>query len=306
MALTPTSVLQSPAYSAARATRGEEVLHTPAGTLVLRRKLRKSATYLVIPRGLPVTDEELEVLVRPSDLWVQGEVEAPYPTHVHPPHWHAQFRPEQPLTTALIDVTKPLQEIRTSLSSRFLRNLKKADSLGVKVEASTDDAAIAEFLELHRSTYEPRGLQAVSEEYVRAICKSGTILIARHNGDPLAVALMLTHGNTTAYLFGGSTREKHPEFGDRKGSVALYWGMIAYATKQPGVEVLDLWGIPNKKGSHAAGVGDLKMQLHPEIVTYPGFWRALKPLGAFAYQAREIQRRITSFRLYRNFTGPLG
>jgi len=117
---------------------------------------------------------------------------------------------------------------RTFSKSQVVRNIKRAAREGVTVQAATGVDGMRTFYALHERTRRRQGVPVQPWRFFALIWEHmvaqgrGTVLIASHEGTPLAGALFLhTHG-TTIYKFGASD----PEGWERRPNHAIFWRAI--------------------------------------------------------------------------------
>ncbi|MGI8747565.1 MAG: peptidoglycan bridge formation glycyltransferase FemA/FemB family protein, partial [Deinococcus sp.] len=123
------------------------------------------------------------------------------------------------------------------------------------------------------------------------------LILARHEGRPLAGGLFLGLGGLTCYLFGGSVRDDRPGAGgeprrDVKAPTLFYWGAMQDA-REHGYRTLDFWGIPRKldEEKHSFGIYRMKENFGGARVWYPAYTLGLNPLAPLV--ARALRGRKT-------------
>lgn len=202
-------------------------------------------------------------------------------------------------TTLLLDISRPDDQILAGLRDATKRAIKKSRNLGVTVTAEdTPDGwrTIAELqTELGRRAPVPP-LDAdmagrVSKHWLRG-GEGGTVLVARHEGEPLAAALVVTyHG--TAHL---------PVIPSRRGadvpaSPLLVWETIRWA-KENGCTALDFvgYGMTAEPGDAMSGINQFKRGFAPldNLVRWVAMHeKVLAPaVVTLAGSARRMQERM--------------
>lgn len=112
-------------------------------------------------------------------------------------------------------IPEDLEPFERGLRSQVRRNINKARREGVLVEAATDRAALETFYELHLRTRRRQGVPTQPKSFILGFQELfrqdlGFVLVARHEGRPLAAAVFLTSGDTMLYKYGASD-ERHLE-----------------------------------------------------------------------------------------------
>lgn len=161
------------------------------------------------------------------------------------------FRPSeavQPRTTILLDLRADSRELAAGLSTRTRYNVGLAARRGVVVERS-DESGLDAFYDLLRQTSErshfPIRPAAYFRDLWRTLAPAGQahLFVARHAGEPLSAALVLTMGDRAYYMYGGSASAQR----NLKPSDLLQWEAIRWA-RDRGCRVYDFWGIPDEVG----------------------------------------------------------
>lgn len=143
----------------------------------------------------------------------------------------------------LVNVSLTLSEQRKSLSSKWRYNLKKSEKNDLEVAFHRDDEARDAFRELHeemraRKRYEEAtwvdDYDALVEEIPERM--QPTIALARHQGRPVASAIIGCIGDTAIYLFGGSSSEGLK----LRAGYKLQWDIVRQLTQDPKVHWYDL------------------------------------------------------------------
>ncbi|HEX3099409.1 MAG TPA: peptidoglycan bridge formation glycyltransferase FemA/FemB family protein [Patescibacteria group bacterium] len=157
----------------------------------------------------------------------------------------------QPGSTLITDLALNDQELLAQMHQKTRYNIRVAEKHGVVVSSGT--AAVAEAIALLAKTSERQGYKSYSESYYKELIeffanKTGAdcsvkLYQAVHEGAPIAVAIMIDHGSTRTYLFGGSDNEKR----NLMAPYALHWQAIKDA-KEAGLTKYDWWGAETASG----------------------------------------------------------
>ena len=179
---------------------------------------------------------------------------------------YSRERPHGGWTTLLLDITRPEDDILAGFRDATKRAIKKSRALGVTVEPEDGRdgwRAIADLqTELGRRAPVPpldaEMAARVSEHWLRG-GEGGTVLVARHQGAPLAAALVITYQGR-AYL---------PIIPSRRGadvpaSHLLVWETIRWA-KARGCTTLDFvgYGMAAQPGDAMSGINQFKRGFAP-------------------------------------------
>lgn len=172
----------------------------------------------------------------------------------------------QPYRTLVLDLARPLPEIRKSLAQKWRNCLNSAERNGVVVTAGNSPQLFADFCTLFEHTVQRKGfavdldagfyagVQAQLEEAERF-----RISMAYRDGQPIAGHVASLLGDTCVYLLGGSN-----ELGMKlKASYLLQWHVISTA-HTAGCRRYDLGGIDPEANP---GVHHFKLGMGGEDLT---------------------------------------
>jgi GNAT acetyltransferase-like protein len=147
--------------------------------------------------------------------------------------------------TVLLDVTRPLEEIRSSLHQHWRRQLKKAEAAPLEVTYGTGHDRFEQVAHMSAALRERKGfeldLDAMFYSDVQEdLCESDRLLVGvvRQDGVPVAGTIVSVHGDTAVYLVGASTDAGR----DSRAAYLLHWRTIALL-RERGVPWYDLGGI---------------------------------------------------------------
>ncbi|MEU9136066.1 peptidoglycan bridge formation glycyltransferase FemA/FemB family protein [Streptomyces sp. NPDC048404] len=185
---------------------------------------------------------------------------------------------------------RSLEEIHQGLNQQWRRNIKKADKAGVQVVRGGYDDLPA-FYELYAETAErdrfiPRPLPYFQRMWTSLTAEDPDrmrLYLARHEGDVLAAATMLTVGSHVWYSYGASTgrrREVQP-------NNAIQWRMMADAHAL-GAAVYDFRGITDTldESDHLVGLLRFKAGAGGEAAEYLGEWDL--PINRLLHKALDV------------------
>lgn len=174
----------------------------------------------------------------------------------------------QPGSTLITDLSVPTEELLSGMHQKTRYNIKVADKHGIKVSHdswSKSDSLQKQAINLLVSTSKRQGYKSHNAAYYESLldyfdgntgsdCEASLYIAttnsrgdgsaADENQRTIASAIMIDHGNTRTYLFGGSDNE----FRNLMAPYALHWNAISDA-KQIGKQLYDWWGTETATGS---------------------------------------------------------
>ncbi len=252
----PVLVLQG-----AGALPGRPRLHVPRGPACGPDDLATFARVVAALRQLATTLRAVAV-----------EVEVPWAADAVPPAhpWAAWPRVEarQPVATTVVELARTPEAILASFHAKTRYNVRLAERRGVEVD---EGAGLEELLPCLAATAARQRIHlpppAHFERILAAFGPAAQILAARVEGEVVASALVLRHGATATYLYGGST-DRHRE---RMPNHLLHWRAML-AARAAGCDRYDLWGIPpaHQAGHPWHGLWQFKVGFGGGIVTLAG------------------------------------
>ncbi|MEK7665714.1 MAG: peptidoglycan bridge formation glycyltransferase FemA/FemB family protein [Patescibacteria group bacterium] len=194
------------------------------------------------------------------------------------PNYKLSPHPIQPPTTLILDLTLSEESLLAQMHEKTRYNIRVSERHGIEVSAGD----VEEFLALMRETATRDSFRAHPDEYYRTmLAEHGdpdvniSLVVARHEGKAVAVAIICDFANTRTYLHGASSYE----YRNLMAPYALHWELIKEA-RVKGFLVYDFWGIAGSDNSHEplAGVTRFKKGWGGEIVRYaPTLDLVLKP-----------------------------
>lgn len=171
--------------------------------------------------------------------------------------------------TVIIDLAKPEDELLANMRRQTRYEVRRAEKLGITVEASNSEETFREFHKVQAETarrqhFIPPSLKMLLAER-EAFGDNAIIYIAKSEEKPVAYGLVIYNDNEAEYYEAASTElnRKLP------GAYALIWQAIK-DLKAKGIKRFNLWGIapPNQPHHRYAGVTTFKTGFGGEIVEY--------------------------------------
>lgn len=160
--------------------------------------------------------------------------------------WRPSAEQVQFRNTIILDLTQDEGELLAAMKSKWRYNIRLAERQGVTVQhGTTDDLPL--LYDMYRETALRDGFIIRPVEYYRdawgSFVESGLAhpLIARVNGDTVAMVLLFRFGDRAWYMYGAS-RSQHRE---KMPNHLLQWEAMRWA-KSVGCTVYDMWGAPDE------------------------------------------------------------
>lgn len=189
---------------------------------VLRRKL---VLRILAPIGLPDWNAHI------SSLMVQAGME------------HTCLSP--PYRTMLVDLDRPISDIRQSFGRRWRRGLRQAECRGVQLRTANDVVSVEMFCELYEEMRARKRFEVdLDARFFGALLKQCPkedgfeLLLAERNGQFVAGIMTSTLGETCVYLHGASSEEGR----QTRASYLLHWESMM-AARRRGSRWYDVGGI---------------------------------------------------------------
>jgi lipid II:glycine glycyltransferase (peptidoglycan interpeptide bridge formation enzyme) len=208
------------------------------------------------------------------------------------------FRPAgraiQPTRTLHVDLRPSDEEILLQMKSKTRYNIRLAGRRGVNVRVG-NVGDIEVFYQLSQKTAERDQFAIHSREYYRTaydlFAPSGMarLLVAEHEGQPLAALMVFACGRQGWYFYGASSDEER----QRMPNYALQWAAMQWAKAQ-GCELYDLWGVPDaEENALEAEFAERSDGLWGVYRFKRGFGgRLVQYVGAYDYVYRPMLYRI--------------
>jgi len=180
---------------------------------------------------------------------------------------------ETNMHTITIDLSKPLDELWTSLEKKSIRwGIKKAEAEGVIVKDADSEKELEEFYQMYISTCHQGGLIPEKYEFFSSINdilvpkKLAKILVAKKNGKVVSGAILLISQDYTTLNLTGTNDEGQKS----QANVLVYWELIKFS-KEIGRKWFDLGGydVYAKSGEKAYFVNRFKKRWGGQIIRRP-------------------------------------
>lgn len=191
--------------------------------------------------------------------------------------WHPRLRQtHQTLFTPwqfLLDMTPDEETLLARMKAKTRYNIRLAAKQGIEVHEASTQEGLETFIQLYLETCARQTYHGRSAGYLRTVWKylggeQAKILIASHQGEPLAAYMLFLFGGILYYPYGGSSikhRSKMP-------ANLLMWEAIRFGKKH-GATVFDMWGALGPgydKADPWAGFTRFKEGYGGELVEYMG------------------------------------
>ncbi|MCX7996720.1 MAG: peptidoglycan bridge formation glycyltransferase FemA/FemB family protein [Patescibacteria group bacterium] len=144
--------------------------------------------------------------------------------------------------TMELDISPSEDKLLASFKQKTRYNIRLAQKKGVTVREATGLDAFAQFSKLYFATTARQKYYGHDETYHRIVWETlspsiASILLAEHEGTPLAAYELFRFKNTLYYPYGGSSDEKR----NLMGANAIMWEAIRFG-KRHGCTKFDMWG----------------------------------------------------------------
>ncbi len=169
--------------------------------------------------------------------------------------------------TIWLDLSADLETLRSDLQPQWRNQLSQAERAGVVVTRSDEAAQFDWLCDHHARHMAEHGYRGPSPDLLRALRahapaeQKPVLLIAQHDGAPLAAVFLCVHGNSATYLVGWAG-----DAGRRARAHNLLLWRAVEQLKAAGIRWFDLGGI----NAAAPGVAHFKRGLGGDPVTLVG------------------------------------
>ncbi len=157
--------------------------------------------------------------------------------------------PLQPRSSIHLSLAPAPDKLLAAMSKGHKADIKRAAREGVQVRFGDTAADLDLFYNIMEATSARATFGIHSKPYYAAVWDifrandAARLLIAEHNGTPVATALIAAWAGTGLYLYSGSTAE-----GLKNGAQhAIQWHALQWA-RAHGCHLYDFWGIPDALG----------------------------------------------------------
>lgn len=278
-----------------------------AGAQILIRPLPFGiGTMAYLPMGpYANSDGHLELLWRAIDKrlkeegcsflkWEPGIFEGGRPDLER---WGFRESPQtiQPPNTILLNIGEDEEDILAHMSQNTRRKVRISQRKGIRYfQAEPEQVSI--FTDMMNNTGERNEFGVHQPDYYQKAYElfvadgTATLILAEHEGTPLAGIMVFAHGDTAWYLYGASNNEKR----NLMASYGVQWEAIKWA-KARGIRTYDMWGIPDEdeatledefkeRNDGLWGVYGFKRGWGGEVVRSTGAWdKIYNPIIYTAY-----------------------
>ncbi len=218
--------------------------------------------------------------------------------------FHPSPQTVQPPRTILIDIASDDEAILARMNQGTRRKIRQSLKNDIHYDEGTHDD-VAKFTTMMQTTGSRNEFGVHAPSYYQLaydlfVPKDAALILAEHEGDPLAGIMVFAAGKTAWYLYGASSNVKR----NLMATYGVQWKAIQWA-KARGCTVYDLWGIPDEDEATLEaqfesredglwGVYGFKRGWGGEVVRSAGAWdKVYNPLIYKAYQMA-LQRRGVS------------
>lgn len=160
---------------------------------------------------------------------------------------------QQPLSTLIIDLSRPEGEILGQMKPKGRYNIKVAQRHGVKIFKSGLQSGLGEFLKIYNRTVKRQDFAGKDKGYFERLVYAlsdypaqAGFFFAKNMEKTLAAALILYWGDTATFLFGASTNLDR----NLMSSYLLHWEIIKEA-KELGLKWYDFYGISPEEDNYS-------------------------------------------------------
>ena len=189
--------------------------------------------------------------------------------------WGVKSQDLSPHQTLVLDLTKTADQLMAEMHTKTRYNIHVAEKHNVEVRVEAElsvDAA-----KLLMDTSHRAGIRGYSAEYYRTLVSkisggsiSAKVYCAYFNGELIAANVMLSHGTTCVYLFGGSSSSNR----NVMAPYLLHWHSIRDA-KAAGMLVYDFWGVETDPNHPWSGFSRFKLGFGGEVKKFGGTYDAV-------------------------------
>lgn len=177
--------------------------------------------------------------------WEPGIV----PPEQRPDYAALGFRPSpqtiQPPRTIVLDIASDDEAILARMNQGTRRKIRQSQKAGIRTwEASRDEVAVFTGMMATTGARNAFGVHSpdyYAQAYDLFVPGSAALILAEHEGDPLAGVMVFAAGDTAWYLYGASSNVKR----NLMAAYGVQWAAIQWA-KARGCTRYDLWGIPDE------------------------------------------------------------
>jgi lipid II:glycine glycyltransferase (peptidoglycan interpeptide bridge formation enzyme) len=205
-------------------------------------------------------------------------------------------------STRILDLTAGDDPV-ASWSKDARAEARRAEREGTvtRVDRVADPAVLDTFHALLSATSERAGFHARSRRFLDALARplaaagDWFVVLAEHDGRPLAGAIAARTGDRAFYLYAASTRD--PELVAKRGPYAVM-AALQRSLREAGTRTLDLWGVREADDASAdpawEGFSLFKRRFGGEPLRHPGTFDLV--IDARWNQLRNVRERLRDAR----------
>lgn len=151
----------------------------------------------------------------------------------------------QPPRTIIIDIARDDEAILARMNQGTRRKIRQSLKNGIEYREATR-VEVDHFTGMMQTTGARNEFGVHEPDYYRRayalfVPRDAALIMAYHEGEPLAGVFVFAAGRTAWYLYGASSNEKR----NLMAAYGVQWKAIAWA-KARGCLLYDLWGIPDE------------------------------------------------------------
>lgn len=197
--------------------------------------------------------------------------------------------------TIYLDLSPEPEELLNQMKPKGRYNIRLAQRKQVTIREENTPSAAREFYSVMQTVSLRDGFSIEPFSFfitlLDSLCPSGMLKVffAEHEDDVLGALLMLSFGERSTYLYGGTTNVKR----NFMGGYLLQWAAIN-AAKNSGARIYDFWGYDGNAApeSSYAGFSRFKRQFNGEAIDLVGtldFYFISQLAGAVIRAMNELQ-----------------
>jgi lipid II:glycine glycyltransferase (peptidoglycan interpeptide bridge formation enzyme) len=200
-----------------------------------------------------------------------------------------------PMHTQLIDLTKPIDELRSEMRSGHRNPINTAEKRQVSVYSSTGKDELPDFLRFMDDTAQRAGIKNYGEDYYKKLVDAlmpvefAKFYVAKAGEQKASISIVYDYNGTRSYAWAGNDQMLNRQ---SQASVVNVWQMIVDA-KEAGMKTFDLWGVApvDAPAKHKwAGISSFKRGFGGETTETIGTWDI--PLKKSKYKAYKMYRKL--------------
>ena len=269
----------------------------------IKTTTRFGISYYYLPRVIFNHDSHIEEFLRFTKKQKQTfiRIESGGSYHIPTAYTTKKTFHRQPQYSWLLDIEKPLDEIKMAMHQKTRYNIRLAEKKGVKID---EEKNIELFWPIHVETAKRNNYISHPKNYIASLLqqKNTYQINARFQNELVASAIILIHKKRAYYYFGASSNTHRNVMGE----YLMHMYIIQHA-QEHGCVLYDWWGMagPADKGSNNAdcyhtycwnkhhpfaGVARFKAGFGGYITSYPDATEI--PLDTVKYFIHKIKEKI--------------